>query len=264
MRLPVKMESGDALKALSKNLPLLMSREPQFAPLAQALQQQDLAIAEGLWGSAARALTVAISEKLAPPVMLYIVAHIDDAEDVQQEISSYASGEVLLFPAWESLPREQEVSDEILAGRIRVLKSLQTMHIAAEAARETPTTIVVAPIQALLQPVPKPSHLRDNTRVISVGQEHDPEKLRAWMVERGFSSVDLVSNRGEFSMRGGILDVFPPTATLPHRIEFFGDEIESIRTFDAETQKSLADVQELALMFLAPGRASPDTTTSLL
>ncbi len=252
------------MKARSANLPLLMSRQAQFAPLVEALEQNDLAVAEGLWGSASRALTVAATGQLAPPVTLYILAHIDDAEDAQQELQSYATGEVMQFPAWESLPREQEVSDEILAGRISVLKALQMLQLSEGAARETAPLLIVAPIQALLQPVPKPSHLRDNTRIVAVGQEHDPEKLRAWMVERGFSPVDLVSSRGEFSMRGGILDVFPPTATLPHRVEFFGDEIESIRTFDPGTQKSLDDVSELALMFLAPGRASPDTTTSLL
>ena len=98
---------------------------------------------------------------------------------------------------------------------------------------------MVAPFQATLQPVPKPELLAKMARTVAVGQAVPVEVLTAWMLERGMSRAEVVEVPGEFSVRGGILDVFPTDATDPVRIEYFGDEIESIRPFDVESQRSL-------------------------
>jgi transcription-repair coupling factor (superfamily II helicase) len=251
-------------KADQYHVPQLLADQKAFGPLMAALEDQGAAIAEGLWGASVRALAAAAVQRLHPPVCLFCLAHIDDAESAAEELTHFTGNPVSVFPAWESLPRDADVSDEILAGRLRMLKSLKQLTASLGDAYEGPTQIIVAPIQALLQPVPSQSHLDDNTLSIAVGDEQSPEGLRAWLVRRGFSPADLVADRGEFSSRGGILDVFPPTAPLPYRIEFFGDEIESIRTFDTVTQKSIDEVRNIAISFLPPGQTKPTATVNLL
>ncbi len=135
-----------------------------------------------------------------------------------------------VFPAWEKPPRELTAVDEVFGRRMRVLRRLSS---------SSPPRLVVAPFQATLQPVPKPEALARMARTVAVGQVVPVEGLTAWMVERGMSRAEVVEVPGEFSLRGGILDVFPTDATDPVRIEFFGDEIESIRPFDVESQRSL-------------------------
>jgi len=253
-----------SLKAGPKALPQWLAREAAFGDLTATLEKSGAATAEGLWGSSARALAAACLQRRHSPVVLYCLAHINDAEDVRDELAAFTDWPVEVFPAWETLPREADVSDDILAGRLRLLKQLKALRAATGAAHEGPPLIVVAPIQALLQPVPSPRHLDDNTLLLRVGDERDPEKLRAWLVERGFEPADLISQRGEFSMRGGILDVYPPAAAMPHRIEFFGDSIESIRTFDTATQKSVGETREVAITFLPQGAVKPEATCNLL
>ena len=254
----------EALKAAASHVPQLMADQEAFGPLLASLTGQGATIAEGLWGSSARALVAAIQERHTPPVCLYCLAHIGDAEDTRDELAFYTGAPTSIFPAWESLPREVDVNDEILAGRLRVLKGLKQLGAALGPSYNGPTHIIVAPVQALLQPVPDPRHLDDNTVVIKTGDQKDPEALKAWLVERGFSPADLVGTRGEFSARGGILDVYPPTASRPIRIEFFGDQVESMRTFDPVAQKSVAETAEVAISFLPPGQAEPKATCNLL
>ena len=98
---------------------------------------------------------------------------------------------------------------------------------------------MVTSIQALLQPVPRREVLVRMSRRISVGDNVAIEELAAWLLERGMMRAEVVEVPGEFSLRGGIFDVFPTDATDPVRIEFFGDEVESIRPFDVESQRSL-------------------------
>ena len=95
-----------------------------------------------------------------------------------------------------------------------------------------PPRLVVAPIQALLQPVSKREVLLRMTRRSPWAMCSSLEELTGWMLERGMSRAEVVEVPGEFSVRGGILDVFPTDSADPVRIEFFGDEIESIRPFD--------------------------------
>ena len=89
--------------------------------------------------------------------------------------------------------------------------------------------------------------MADATRTIKVGDSVPVEELTAWLIDRGMVRVEVVEVAGEFSVRGGILDVFPPDSSDPIRVEFFGDEVESIRPFDGETQRSLGKQDSVAL-----------------
>src|SRR5207247_7997624 len=105
------------------------------------------------------------------------------------------------------------------------------------------------------QQVPKRELLAQHRKRLRRGQDIPIEEIVAWLIEQGFRRMEAIEIPGEFSQRGGILDVFSPDAEAPFRLEFFGNEIESIRQFSPETQRSLGDVQ--AIEITAQGRHTP-------
>src|SRR6185437_10726046 len=106
----------------------------------------------------------------------------------------------------------------------------------------------MATMAALLHPVPARDSLAGRGRTLAVGEVVDPTALAGWLVDNGYKRVEAVEYPGEFSRRGGICDVFPPDATDPVRLEFFGDEVESIRTFSVGTQRSLETKPAVTLL----------------
>jgi transcription-repair coupling factor (superfamily II helicase) len=141
--------------------------------------------------------------------------------------------EVMHFPAWETLPHERlSPSPETVGRRLDVLRRI------ARWTGETPL-VVTASVRGALQPLA--AGLADAVEVhLAVGERgHDLAHVSARLVELAYHRVDMVSRRGEFAMRGGILDVFPPIADHPFRIEFFGDEVDQIRAFSVADQRSL-------------------------
>ncbi|MEV8370884.1 transcription-repair coupling factor [Microbacterium sp. NPDC064584] len=141
--------------------------------------------------------------------------------------------EVLHFPAWETLPHERlSPSPETVGRRLDVLGRIARWD------GRTPL-VVTASVRGALQPLA--AGLADAAAVqLAVGgRGHDLAEVSARLVELAYHRVDMVSRRGEFAMRGGILDVFPPIADHPFRIEFFGDEVDQIRAFSVADQRSL-------------------------
>ncbi|MET0829352.1 MAG: transcription-repair coupling factor [Microbacterium sp.] len=141
--------------------------------------------------------------------------------------------EVMHFPAWETLPHERlSPSPETVGHRLDVLGRI------ARWSGETPL-VVTASVRGALQPLA--AGLADAVEVhLAVGERgHDLAEVSARLVELAYHRVDMVSRRGEFAMRGGILDVFPPIADHPYRVEFFGDEVDQIRAFSVADQRSL-------------------------
>ncbi len=141
--------------------------------------------------------------------------------------------EVMHFPAWETLPHERlSPSPETVGRRLDVLRRI------AHWSGETPL-VVTSSVRGALQPLA--AGLADAVAVhLAVGERgHDLAEVSARLVELAYHRVDMVSRRGEFAMRGGILDVFPPIADHPYRVEFFGDEVDQIRAFSVADQRSL-------------------------
>ena len=172
-----------------------------------------------------------------------MLAHVGDVDDFRDDVATFAGVVPEVFPAWDRLPQESSPGDEVFGRRLRVLKRL---------GGEEPPRFVVAPMQALLQPVPTAELLARTSRTVRVGDTIAVEELAAWLVERGMSRVEVVEVAGEFSMRGGIVDIFSPDEAEPVRIEFFGDEVESIRPFDPETQRSLGRWESVTLTATPP------------
>src|SRR5262245_7757189 len=212
-----------------KDITRLVQRAPGFPEVLAALKTGRSATIDGAWGSAA-ALTAAALGLHAPTTLVVLLAHVGDVDDFRDDVATFAGMTPDVFPAWERLPRELSASDEVFGRRLRVLKRLGGPE---------PPRLIVAPFQAMLQPVPKPTVLARMSRVVAVGEAIPVEELTAWLLERGMTRAEVVEVPGEFSLRGGILDVFPTDSTDPVRIEFFGDEVESIRPFDVESQRSL-------------------------
>ncbi len=212
-----------------KDLTREIQRAQGFGEVLAALKNGRSATVDGAWGSAS-ALAAAALALHAPKTLVIVLAHVGDVDDFRDDVATFAGIVPEVFPAWEKPPRELTAVDEVFGRRMRVLRLLSG---------NSPPRLVVAPFQATLQPVPKPELLAQMARSVAVGQVVAIESLTAWMLEHGMSRAEVVEVPGEFSSRGGILDVFPTDATDPVRIEFFGDEIESIRPFDVESQRSL-------------------------
>ena len=234
-----------------KDLTRLVQRAPGFAEVLAALKNGHSATIDGAWGSAAPLAAAALGLH-APTTLVIVLAHVGDVDDFRDDVATFAGALPEVFPAWERLPREatSAAADEILGRRLRTVKRLTGA---------LPPRFVVAPLQALLQPVPTVEALQSASRAVRVGDEFPIERLTEWMVERGMSRVEVVEVPGEFSLRGGILDIFPPDASEPVRIEFFGDEVESIRPFDPETQRSHDRWDSVTITSLPP-LDGPDPT----
>lgn len=213
-----------------------------FDEVLVALKRRDVASIDGAWGSSC-ALAAATVGSQAPSTVVVIVPRIRDVDRFSRDLQAFAPDlETVVFPAWETLPDERSVADVVFGNRLRLLNRLGT---------DTPR-LIVASLPALMQPVPEAAHIADSTRKLAVGDETEIEALLEWFVQRGFHRVPAVALPGEISVHGGIVDVFPPAEADPIRLEFFGDEIESIRRFDVETQRRLEDLDQTSITAIAP------------
>jgi transcription-repair coupling factor (superfamily II helicase) len=204
-----------------------------FPGLVESLKAGHGATIDGAWGSAA-GLAAATLASAAPRTLLVVIAHPRDTDGWLDDLTSFAGVRPVVFPAWENRPTEDTVVDELATQRLRLLKQLQGGG---------PPRLVLTTMQALIQPVPDRGQLEQGRRVLRVGEQADMEELATWLVDHGYRHTDAVELPGEFSRRGGILDVFSPDMDAPYRLEFFGDEIESVRQFAPHTQRSLGTLQ---------------------
>lgn len=150
--------------------------------------------------------------------------------------------EVLEFPAWDCVPYDRVSPNvEIVARRIDTLSRL-----AADQPRKGPR-IVLATIGAALQRVPGPEMFRQACFSVGIGEPLNLETLQAFLARNGYSRTDTVMEPGEYALRGGIVDVFPPGAPEPLRLDLFGDEVEQVRSFDPMTQRSTGKLERFDL-----------------
>jgi transcription-repair coupling factor (superfamily II helicase) len=173
------------------------------------------------------------------PFVLAITATAREAEDLTSALGSLLPNPhgAAYFPAWETLPHERLSPRSDTSGRrLAVLRRLVKPD--ADDPRSGPLQVVATPIRSVLQPLVGGLGELDPVR-LDIGDQAELEDVVTRLVEIGYARVDLVTNRGEIAVRGGILDVFPPTEEHPLRVEFFGSEVEEIRPFKAADQRSL-------------------------
>ncbi len=156
-----------------------------------------------------------------------------------QEIEQFTDQEVALFPDWETLPYDNfSPHQEIISDRIARLYQLPTQT----------SGITIVPVSTLLQRQSPREFLMQHTLMVKVGDLYSLDKLRVQLEKSGYRHVDQVFGPGEYASRGSILDLFPMGSNDPFRIDFFDDEIDTIRTFDPENQRSIDDVKEIRLL----------------
>jgi transcription-repair coupling factor (superfamily II helicase) len=177
-----------------------------------------------------------------PRFVLAVTATGREAEDLAEAVGSLLPPHtVAYFPSWETLPHERlSPRSDTVGQRLAVLRRLSHPDLADPAGPDGPLQVVVAPVRSVLQPIVgglaevEPVRLR-------TGDEADLDEVVTRLVDIGYARTELVGNRGEIAVRGGILDVFPPTEEHPLRVEFFGDTVEEIRYFKVADQRSLED-----------------------
>ena len=178
--------------------------------------------------------------------LVILTANAFDAQRLLEEIPYYVPQlQVHLLPDWETLPYDQFSPHPDL-----ISERLTTLYLVTQNACDV---IIVPLATALIRLSPK-AYLSANTFRLKKGQRLDTEALRRQCAEAGYHHVTQVISHGEFSVRGGLVDLFPMGSALPYRLDLFGDEIESIRTFDVDTQRSLYPVPEIRLL---PAREFP-------
>ncbi|MBX9628298.1 MAG: transcription-repair coupling factor [Gemmataceae bacterium] len=211
-------------------LPGLLHAADGWAGLRAALAAGQSGTIDGAWGSSA-ALAVAALALDCPGTVLAVVPHVGDVSPWSEDLASFTKSRPAVFPAYETWPPPTHKGqlDPATSARLRLLQQLPL----------DPPKLVVAPMAAVLQPVPARDDLGKRGRKLAPGELIDPAELLDWLVTHGYKRVEAVEYPGEFARRGGILDVFPPDAADPVRVEFFGDEVESLRTFSAGSQRSL-------------------------
>ena len=211
-----------------------LSTEPAIADLLDRLgtSELDLSAPAGLMPFAIAALAARGRPVLA------VTATERQGEDLTTALRSLLPAETVVeYPAWETLPHERlSPRADTVGRRLAVLRRLH--HPSADDPSIGPVSVVVAPVRSLLQP--QPPGLGDLEPVaLRVGTHADFEAVIRALSAIAYTRVDLVERRGEFAVRGGILDVFPPTEDHPVRVEFWGDTVEEIRYFAVADQRSL-------------------------
>ena len=170
-------------------------------------------------------------------VVLAVTATGREAEDLTAALRAYLPADcVAEFPSWETLPHERlSPRSDTVGRRLSVLRRLAHPETSAAG----PLRIVVAPVRAVVQPVV--AGLGELVPVtLKVGQERPFTEVVRSLSDAAYARVDMVTHRGEFAVRGGIIDVFPPTEDHPIRVEFFGDEVDQMRWFAVADQRSLS------------------------
>lgn len=195
----------------------------------------------GLGGSARRVVMAGLLQECHQS--LIVVENIAEARRLVEELTALLpQRNVLLFPAYELLPYEVKATSlEPTSRRLRVLSDLLQ-------GREA---LVVAPAEALVKRLMPPAELRRSCLLLKTGMVLEPAGLAAELVRMGYERVGLVDSPGHFAIRGGIIDIYPLVEPLPVRLELFGDELDSIRTFEPVNQKTITALEKF---WLSPNR----------
>nr|WP_272890859.1 transcription-repair coupling factor [Stutzerimonas sp. S1] len=201
------------------------------------------------WGNlpgAALSLAIAEAASNASRFTLLLTADSQSAERLQEELAFFAPElPVLHFPDWETLPYDLfSPHQDIISQRIATLYQLP----------ELSHGVLVVPITTALHRLAPKRFLLGSSLVLDVGQKLDVEQMRLRLEAAGYRCVDTVYEHGEFAVRGALIDLFPMGSALPYRIDLFDDEIETLRTFDPENQRSIDKVESIRLL---PAREFP-------
>ena len=186
-------------------------------------------------------LLPALAEAAGGRGVVHVALDDQQLATLASQIEFFAPGlEVIRFPAWDCLPYDRvSPSADILAWRMAALSTL--------AQKPSAPHLVLTTVNAVLQRVVTPEAVVGATFAARRGQRVNTDQLLAFLADNGFARTGTVMEQGDFAVRGGIIDIYPPGEAAPVRLDFFGDTLESIRDFNPETQRTTATRKELAL-----------------
>lgn len=222
-----------------KNLGRRLSNVTGFDECIAALQKGEAASFEGVPRSAC-ALLVSELSRHCKTSLVVVTPDMDLVGDLHREVKLYSKQRVVDFPHFD-FDQNRPLVDQEFGQRIGLLKELLN---------GSAPKIVAAEIKSLLAACPTAETIQSNSRTLRVGESVDVDALLRWLADNNFHSTTAVELPGEFSSRGGIIDIFAYDWTIPIRIELFDDEIESIREFNQETQRSLRAVKHIDITTL--------------
>lgn len=207
-----------------------------FSPVLDLLGEGKLTTTGGL-GGASLAIAIVSAHRLAGPTIV-VAPTVTSAESLRDDIRALTGKEVLYFPAYETLPFQgEEAHQSVTADRIECLAGLSSSR---------PDTLVVVPARALVKRLPPVNTFRPFS--IYTGMRLGPDELESWLFSAGFIKETAVYEQGRWSRRGGIIDVGTYGSNNPFRIEFFGDEVDSVRIFDQHSQRSINRVPAATIL----------------
>lgn len=248
-----------------KNIFKLLEKEKRYKQIVADLHSGKDCHIQGLWGSSAAFLIAALAgnKKLAGRgEILFVTPGIEDAKEAFEDINIFFPDKTIFFPASEEEFVSEDPEETYTISNTYVQK-LSILHklLDNKKNRGPSNHIIVAPILSLLQSVPSPKSIEKNIFTIKIGQEYKQEFVLNWLIDNSFERTEMVEQPGEFSVRGGIIDVFTFTFDMPYRIEFFGDEVDSIRIFDVDSQMSADEIKECRILGVEAGGASKSEST---
>ncbi len=237
-----------------------IAQTPAVQSLARRLENGEAPSCAGV-GRSAQPFFAALLHRLFPqrPVVI-VVDNLKTQESFQQDLETWlaelpdaadgvreeAGGPAppLFYPPWEILPHEGKLPHaDVISDRLQTLVAL-----GGSPGRKTRRAqVVVTSVTALMQKTFAPGELKRRTRHLQRGDKIAPLDLVEWLEAQGYEPEAQVTQKGELALRGGIVDLFPPTSPWPARLEFFGDELESLRLFDPLTQISRGEISELTI-----------------
>ena len=224
-----------------------MSAITPFSPPLPSTRKPTIKWGKLYGNSSSLAISHAAQQHDGP--LLVITADVHGEETLAQTLGFYLGNEpeipVLIFPDRETLPYDHfSPHQDIISDRLGALHQLPSMN----------RGIIIVPISTLMHQLPPHDYLDANTLMLDVGQKLNIEQMRGRLDNSGYRYVSQVMEHGEFTVRGGLFDLFPMGCKTPYRIDLFDDEIETIRTFDPESQRSLENIDKIRLM---PAREFP-------
>ncbi|MGD8618854.1 MAG: transcription-repair coupling factor [Gammaproteobacteria bacterium] len=204
-----------------------------------------------LWtglGGDSQALAIANAVQAASGPLLVVTPDMQTAEQLQEQVAFFAGTDalsVITFPDWETLPYDSfSPHQDIISGRLATLYRLSDLQ----------QGLLIVSVATLLQHLPPADFIYRNSLILNTGERLVLEEIRTRLDSSGYRCVAQVMEHGEFAVRGSLLDLYPMGSELPYRIDLFDEEIESIRTFDPETQRSLDRHEAVRLL---PAREFP-------
>lgn len=192
---------------------------------------------------ASMSLALYTTAKQADSLLLIITSEVSQANQLQREINFFKQDEdvwpILIFPDWETLPYDHfSPHADIISERMTILQQLPNLK----------KGILLVSATTLMHHLAPRQFLDANSFVVSKGQKMDSYLLREQLDHGGYRCVSQVMEHGEYAIRGSLFDVFPMGSPLPYRLDFFADEVDSLRSFDPETQRTLNVINEVRLL----------------